>query len=423
LARSYALIGDAVAALNVFDETPRFAGAWSVGARIDYALYKGVVFCHQGRTYDAMQEYYRAIALADESGSEEQKLRGQLNFIDLATSAGEFSIARSAFSQALALAQEQRAPYREAHVFANAANLEFLAGRFDLALQYVERAEELAFTFDVPFVTASIAMMAIPLALQLEDDELLKRYATDARLDELFNLIMSCGEAQGIAPLGAALAEIHLSRGSAKKAAALLKECLNALPSVGAAPWFALHVAAHCAKPEVQRARALLAAWAHPEDNRMGRAFLNLFDARVASEGSERAARATEAAEAFAVIGMPYYEAQALELAGRAGDALDIYMRMGAMREVHRLEREQARPNRRGRAKNELTARESQIAELVANGSSNRSIAECLTISERTVENHIAAIFQRLRVDSRAQLSAKMNGRRPPSTVQVSQTG
>jgi DNA-binding NarL/FixJ family response regulator len=44
----------------------------------------------------------------------------------------------------------------------------------------------------------------------------------------------------------------------------------------------------------------------------------------------------------------------------------------------------------------ELTERELEVLQLVAEGLSNRGIAECLTVAERTVESHIASTFVKL---------------------------
>jgi DNA-binding CsgD family transcriptional regulator len=52
----------------------------------------------------------------------------------------------------------------------------------------------------------------------------------------------------------------------------------------------------------------------------------------------------------------------------------------------------------------EPTLREREVAELVAEGHTNRAIAERLTLSERTVEVHIANLFGKLNVSNRAQL-------------------
>ena len=51
----------------------------------------------------------------------------------------------------------------------------------------------------------------------------------------------------------------------------------------------------------------------------------------------------------------------------------------------------------------ELTAREHQILELVAQGIDNRSIGSSLHIAEKTVRNQVSAIFSKLGVNSRAQ--------------------
>lgn len=50
-----------------------------------------------------------------------------------------------------------------------------------------------------------------------------------------------------------------------------------------------------------------------------------------------------------------------------------------------------------------LTAREREILDLVACGAGNRDIAERLFISEKTVRNHLTAIFDKIGVSSRSQ--------------------
>ena len=53
-----------------------------------------------------------------------------------------------------------------------------------------------------------------------------------------------------------------------------------------------------------------------------------------------------------------------------------------------------------------LTAREQEVALLVARGLTNRQIAEELSISGRTVENHIGKIFKKLGFSSRSRIAA-----------------
>ena len=63
------------------------------------------------------------------------------------------------------------------------------------------------------------------------------------------------------------------------------------------------------------------------------------------------------------------------------------------------------------RPSHSLTRREREIAALVARGLTNRQISTELTISERTVDNHVANILKKLGLHSRAQVAAY----RPPN--------
>jgi len=70
----------------------------------------------------------------------------------------------------------------------------------------------------------------------------------------------------------------------------------------------------------------------------------------------------------------------------------------------------QKRPLTPGRAAKEafggLTAREREVASLIAEGKSNREIAEMLIVGERTIETHVANIMFKLGVQARRQISA-----------------
>lgn len=64
-----------------------------------------------------------------------------------------------------------------------------------------------------------------------------------------------------------------------------------------------------------------------------------------------------------------------------------------------------------------LTRREQQIADLVADGLSNRAISERLVISQRTAEGHVENILAKLGFHSRSQVAAWVGERRTPTSV------
>ena len=64
-----------------------------------------------------------------------------------------------------------------------------------------------------------------------------------------------------------------------------------------------------------------------------------------------------------------------------------------------------------------LSRREMEVAALVADGATNAQVAARLFISERTVESHLASIFNKLGVDSRLQVARWFASTQVPETV------
>ena len=60
---------------------------------------------------------------------------------------------------------------------------------------------------------------------------------------------------------------------------------------------------------------------------------------------------------------------------------------------------------RRGGRIGRLTARELDVARLVALGLDNKEIAALLTVATRTVETHLRSVFAKLDVDRRAAVA------------------
>jgi DNA-binding CsgD family transcriptional regulator len=108
--------------------------------------------------------------------------------------------------------------------------------------------------------------------------------------------------------------------------------------------------------------------------------------------------------KALAAAGQKAAAIEALKAAEARFDSFGaIRKRDEAVRELRRLGHRVLRP-----AKGDggpLTARELQIAELVAAGRTNREIAEQLVLSPRTIEAHLRNIYGKLGVRSRVELA------------------
>jgi ATP/maltotriose-dependent transcriptional regulator MalT len=102
---------------------------------------------------------------------------------------------------------------------------------------------------------------------------------------------------------------------------------------------------------------------------------------------------------------------QAAADAGRGGAGLFVE---AAARELRRLGSRLSASSRRAGTRagtasgDELTGREREIAELVAEGRSNKQVAAALFLSEKTIEHHLSRIYAKLGVRSRGELAARM---------------
>jgi DNA-binding NarL/FixJ family response regulator len=115
-----------------------------------------------------------------------------------------------------------------------------------------------------------------------------------------------------------------------------------------------------------------------------------LAEGRALANAGERAAAVaalTEAEAAFSAFGA-------------------VRRRDEATRELRRLGRRVVRPAQAGEGP--LTARETEIAELVAEGRTNREIAEQLVLSPRTIDAHLRTIYAKLGVRSRVELAREV---------------
>ena len=137
------------------------------------------------------------------------------------------------------------------------------------------------------------------------------------------------------------------------------------------------------------------------------------------NEAAPALAGLREAAQVWGALGGVYEVARARELIGRAcallGDldtadletsaAVTTFERLGAVLDVERIAA--ASPEQVDADTGAgLTGRELEVLRHVATGQTNRKIAQELFISEKTVARHVANIFVKIGVSSRAAATA-----------------
>jgi DNA-binding CsgD family transcriptional regulator len=327
------------------------------------------------------------------------------------TQAGEHAFAHDGFDRASALVREHGVGGLTAvWIRATSAYAKLLEG--DLVTAKALVTDGLAADIETPAFRLLLARAGLPTGLALEDEVLVKRCARKDLAD--FAVRSSVVWMIGVL---AAFADERAASGKPEDAVALLTSAIDsldrmeALPAYGDADELFVAVASFGAAADIPRARAYLERTATTSRVRSTPAHLALFDAYVAARSGDApraATKAQEAVAAFRDIGRPHFEAQALELEGKEEAALEIYRRIGDVRDARRLDAKLNPVNRRGRSKGELTARESEICEQLIKGKSNKAIAEELVLSDRTVESHVSSILTKMNVTSRAELIAKL---------------
>jgi DNA-binding NarL/FixJ family response regulator/tetratricopeptide (TPR) repeat protein len=155
------------------------------------------------------------------------------------------------------------------------------------------------------------------------------------------------------------------------------------------------------------------------------------------ARAAEAAARAADLADS---VGATMQAARARALAGRAaaaaGDAAAavawleraeselgacgaVRFRDEAARELRRLGKRVSARRRRASGStgiDSLSGREREVAELVAQGRTNKQIAAELFLSEKTVESHLAKVFTKLGVSARAAVAEAVGRARTPDS-------
>ncbi len=363
---------------------------------------RAVVNIHFGDAQHWKEEFEKSIGLAEREAIPLFLYRrlSAAAAAAMASNVEDFEYARQKLDQAVALERQHR--LGQGAVFSQAAQLYFLLGNLRNALEFVNCALEA--TVDNPYVAISIARVGIPLAVRLGDSELLRRCASERLLEHAY----ASKDPVVFGPLVAVFGAKLWNDNRRSEASLILRRTVTRLTNAGNNTEILLQVARCGLSDSVVEGRKLLSALA--DSSVSASAALSLVDAYVSS-GETRRRSAVKAADQFAQVGWRLHQAESLELADAHQEAHRLYEECGSVTDVVRVSAIFARGKpARSRRSEELSHREWEVARQVTDGKSNRAVAEALVLSERTVENHVASIFAKLAIRSRAEIATYVAG-------------
>lgn len=334
--------------------------------------------------------------------------------------------ARDQLALALDRARETGDEFECRNILNHLTQLEVRAGRWDRADQHARELEELVYRLDFNRVVASYARLLVNAHLGRVDES---RAAADEGL--------AAPEAQEPSILGILLRGargfIELSCGNSAAAADFLGPAAAALLAMGyrnpgVRPLLPDAVEALIADGRLDEARTLLGAledggrrldnpWALATAGRCRGMLLahegDLDSALVAFEQAlvdhQRAASPFERARTQLAYGATLRRAKRRADARAALiSALELFDSLGAALWAEKAASDLARIPGRAPASGELTETERRVAELVADGKSNKEVAAELFIAVRTVEANLSKVYAKLDIRSRTELASRL---------------
>jgi DNA-binding NarL/FixJ family response regulator len=342
--------------------------------------------------------------------------------------AGDFTRLAPLTEVRLVYAKRCHDPYQLRHVFSYQAKLAILQGRWEEARQQLSVARSML---------AHVASPEPQALLQTFEGELAYwqgQYAEAERLfDEANAAFRAIGPGALVWFLGlSALARLVLGkREEARACAAELTELAaalpaDAMPSAAVTSYLAIVALALGDRDLLARCSERLSdhrgQWHNfLVDRLLGQIAIVEGDwgaAQAALDAAEATARASDLAPELALVLLAQADLAAArggragvaEERGRLAAALALYEQLGNRPDASRVRERLDRVGQPSRAATTLpaglSAREAEVLRLVAAGNSNREIARALTLSEKTVANHIANIFAKTGADNRASATA-----------------
>ncbi|SFA88957.1 Predicted ATPase [Amycolatopsis marina] len=362
--------------------------------------------------------------------AEEQRFlaRAHCNVADSCSWIGYHRSANDYIRSGIRLAADCGAPFVVSTARATQAHVDWLTGSWD---GLGERAQRLIDEYhDLLPVTGELSLVLGSLAVAAGEWDRAAGHLEHTGIDDPENAITPV-----VIAAHAEMIRLQLAKGNLPDASDQADRGLRLLRRKGvwvwAGPLAPCAVEALFRSGRVSEARALveeLESGITGHDAPVADAALLLCQGLLMAEDGrpDRAAELMgEAAEAYGELPAPYLAALATERRMRllVERGLDdgteatlarlaaTFDTLGAARDAARCRHllragGAGQPSRRGRRGygDELSPRERDVARLVADGRTNREIADALFLSRRTVEQHVAGILRKLKLSSRTEL-------------------
>jgi DNA-binding CsgD family transcriptional regulator/tetratricopeptide (TPR) repeat protein len=371
----------------------------------DYLSLRGRAEAMQGNIAESVSNNDIALELSSKRDSPFSYAGKILDAASSAPNLGMSSRARALFERAAETAISNHLGYvirlsKLLHAWSR-----LLVGDLDDARGLMETAEQ----YPGNHIWARVCRSAVGVMLgTLSGDRQIAKHCLDVGA---LDLAFSSGAGRRIGPIAAAFHEYFLSIGDDVGASEHLSRAVQAISSPDECWWLLLQVASHGRIEDVSRALEILAPYS--ESFQLAQAHRHLLVGRLARlDGRDGDGRNSfiDAATIFSKLGWQYHYATALRLAASDDAATAEFLRIGARANVYRAVRQTSHTSQTTR-RTLLSAQDRDIALFVAQGATNRRIAERLGIAERSVKYHLTAIFNLLGVENRAALAEFVNSK------------
>ena len=327
----------------------------------------------------------KSLHLAERLGQPRILAFTSMNFAAMAREAGRSDLARPALIRAIQEADDNGLILAAAYARCEAISEAYSSGRLSDALAIIRKV--ISMQVDATVIRIEFTAAALPV---LADIGIITSFPHLLDFD-LLTAAIHGGEQSRFGALGGALTYVEALTGDTERVATIIDRILPEITSTRNIGFSLLTFARFGTHKQIGRVRELL----HEDQRRSNevvRLFVNALHARAigkpASETNSLINRAKERARAD---GHELLVAFAFELCGRKVEAIQVYQNLGAHFHVMRL----------GKQSPSLSKREQEVSDFLEQGFSNRAIAGRLSLSERTVENHVASLFAKLGLKNR----------------------